>query len=133
MGALAEISGNRPFEIFSLCAVLTSKLAKDWKGAITAAQVDELVNLDLLGESEEGRALIDHHLRVLVTAMSTEERTVMELLSAGKEGEATEDALMRLQEAGLVVANDEGYAINGALIEFVSRAIVEGVIRVSVE
>jgi hypothetical protein len=133
MGALAEISGNRPFEILSLCAVLTSKLAKDWKGAITAAQVDELVNLDLLGESEEGRALIDHHLRVLVTAMSTEERTVMELLSAGKEGEATEDALMRLQEAGLVVANDEGYAINGALIEFVSRAIVEGVIRVSVE
>lgn len=133
MGALAEISGNRPFEIFSLCAVLTSKLPKDWKGAITAAQVDELVNLDLLGESEEGQALIDNHLRILVTAMSTEERTVMELLSAGKEGEATEDALVRLQEAGLVVANDEGYAINGALIEFVSRAIVEGVIRVSVE
>jgi hypothetical protein len=133
LGALAEISGNRPFELFSLCAVLAGRLPADFKGNVTAAQVDELVNLDLLGESEEGRALIDLLLRILVTAMSAEERTVMELLSAGKEGEATEDALNRLQEAGFVVANDEGYGINGALIEFVSRAIVEGVIRVSVE
>ena len=135
LGALAEISGNRPWEIFSLCAVLTSKLPKDFKGTITAAQIDELVNLDTLGESDEGRALLDNHLRILVTAMSAEERTVMELLSAGKDGEATEDALNRLQEAGFVVQGEEGeaFAINGALIEFVSRAIVEGVIRVSVE
>lgn len=132
LGALAEITGNRPWELFSLCAVLASKLPPDFKGAITPAQCDELVNLDLLGESDEGRALIDNLLRVLVTAMSAEERTVMELLSAGKDGEATEDALVRLQEAGIVVATDEGYAINGALLEYVSRAIVEGVIRVSV-
>jgi subtilisin family serine protease len=81
----------------------------------------------------EGRALIDNHLRILITAMSAEERTVMELLSAGKEGEATEDALARLQEAGFVLEAEEGFAVNGALIEFVSRAIVEGVISVKVE
>ncbi len=133
LGALAEISGNRPWEIFSLCAILAGKFQKDWKGTVSPAQVDELVNLDLLAESEEGKALLDNHLRILVTAMSPEERTVMELLSAEKEGEATEDALTRLQEAGFVIASDEGYAINGALIEFVSRAIVEDVIRVSVE
>lgn len=133
LGALAEITGNRPWEALSLCALLASRWEKDWKGNVTPAQVDELVNLDVLGEHEQGQVLIDHHLRVLVTAMSAEERTVMELLSAGKDGEATEDALTRLQEAGLVVANDEGYAVNGALIEFVSRAIVEGVIRVSTE
>ncbi len=133
LGALAEISGNRPWDLFSLCAVLASKLPVDFKGAITPAQCDELVNLDLLGEGDEGRALLDNHLRILVTAMSAEERTVMELLSAGKEGEATEDAITRLQEAGIISATDEGYAINGALLEFVSRAIVEGVIRVSVE
>ena len=133
LGALAEISGNRPWEIFSLCALLASRLAKDWKGTVTPAQLDELVNLDVLGETDEGKALLDNHLSILVTEMSAEERTVMELLSAGKEGEATEDALVRLQEAGFVVANDDGYAINGALIEFVSRAVVEGVIKVSVE
>lgn len=133
LGALAEISGNRPWELFSLLSILTAKLPKDWKGAITPAQVDELVNLDLLGESDEGRALLDNHLRILVTAMNAEERTVMELLSAGKEGEATEDALARLLEAGWILEAEEGYAINGALIEYVSRAIVEGVIRVSVE
>ena len=83
--------------------------------------LDELVNLDVLGETDEGQALLDNHLRILMTQMSAEERTVMELLSAGKDGEATEDALVRLQEAGFVVANDEGYAVNGALIEFVSR------------
>ncbi len=132
LGALAEISGNRPWEVLSLCAALASRFPKDFKGAVTAAQVDELVNLDLLGESEQGQALLDDHLRVLVTAMSAEERTVMELLSAGKEGEATEDALNRLQESGFVVATDEGYAVSGALMEFVSRAIVEGVITVSV-
>lgn len=133
LGALAEISGNRPWEIFSLCALLASRFAKDWKGTVTPAMLDELVNLDVLGETDEGRALLDNHLRTLVTEMSAEERTVMELLSAGKDGEATEDALVRLQEAGLVVANDDGYAINGALIEYVSRAVVEGVIKVSLE
>jgi hypothetical protein len=133
LGALAEISGNRPWELFSLCAILASRLPRDFRGAVTPAQVDELVNLDLLGESDEGRALLDNLLRVLVTAMSPEERTVMELLSAGKEGEATEEAIARLLEAGWIVEAEEGYAINGALMEFVSRAIVEGVIRVSVE
>jgi hypothetical protein len=133
LGVLAEISGNRPWEIFSLCALLASRLAKDWKGTVTPAQLDELINLDVLGETDEGKALLDNHLSILVTEMSAEERTVMELLSAGKDGEATEDALVRLQEAGFVVANDGGYAINGALIEFISRAVVEGVIKVSVE
>jgi hypothetical protein len=133
LGALAEISGNRPWEVFSLCAVLASRLPPEFQGPISSAQVDELVNLDVLGETDEGRALIDNQLRILVTAMSIDERTVMELLSAGKEGEATEEALTRLQEAGFVVAEEGSYAVNGALIEFVSRAIVEGAIRVSVE
>ncbi len=133
LGVLAEISGNRPWEIFSLCALLASRFAKDWKGTVTPAMLDELVNIDVLGEAEEGRALIQNHLSILVTEMSAEERTVMELLSAGKEGEATEDALVRLQEAGFIVAADDGYAVNGALIEFVSCAIVEGAIKVSVE
>ena len=133
LGVLAEISGNRPWEIFCLCALLASRFTKDWKGTVTPAMLDELVNLDVLGEAEEGRALIQNHLRILVTEMSADERTVMELLSAGKEGEATEDALVRLQEGGFIVAADEGYLVNGALIEFVSRAIVEGAIKVSVE
>ena len=133
LGALAEITGNRPWEIFSLCAVLASRLEKDWKGTVTPAQLDELVNLDILGETDEGRAVIDNQLVTLVTEMSAEERTVMELLSAGKEGEATEDALVKLQECGFVVAADEGYAVNGALFEFISRAIVEGAIKVSLE
>lgn len=133
LGVLAELSGNRPWEVLSLCAILASGFKKDWKGTVTAEQIDALVDLDKLGESEEGQALLDNHLRILVTAMTAEERTVMELLSAGKEGEATEDALLALQEAGFVNSSDEGHAINGALIEFVSRAIVEGVIRVQVE
>ncbi|MFZ5444923.1 MAG: hypothetical protein ACOZQL_33345 [Myxococcota bacterium] len=133
LGAFAEISGNRPWELLSLAAIFASRLPKDWKGSVPPEKIDELVDLDVLGESEAGRALLDVLLRTLVAAMNDEERIVMELLSAGKEGEATEDALARLQEAGYVVQNDEGFAINGALIEFVSRAIVEGVIRVSTE
>lgn len=133
LGALAELTGNRPWEVLSLCSVLATGFAKDFKGSISAAQVDALVDLDLLGDNVEGRALIDNHLRILITAMSAEERTVMELLSAGKEGEATEDALARLQEAGFVLEAEEGFAVNGALIEFVSGAIVNGVISVKVE
>lgn len=133
LGALAEISGNRPFEIFSLCALLASRFEKDWKGTVTPAMLDELVNLDVLSETDEGRAMLDNHLRMLVTEMSAEERTVMELLSAGKEGEATEDALVRLQEGGFIVPEAEGYEVNGALLQFVSGAIVEGIIKVSLE
>lgn len=133
LGALAEISGNRPWELLSLGAILASRFPLGWKGVVTPAQVDELVNLDLLGESDAGRALLDNCLQTLVTAMSAEERTVMELLSAGKEGEATEEALVRLQEAGFVIPSEGGYGINGALVEFISRGIVEGTIRVSIE
>lgn len=131
LGALAEISGNRPFEIFSLCALLASRFPQGFKGAVTPAMLDDLVNLDVLAETEQGQAMIDTHLRLLMTEMSAEERTVMELLSAGKEGEATEDALVRLQEGGFIVAEADGYEVNGALLEFISRAIVEGAIKVS--
>lgn len=133
LGAFAEISGNRPWELLTLAALFAGRLPKDFKGAVGPEKIDELVNLDVLGETDEGRALLDGLLRTLIAAMNDEERTVMELLSAGKEGEATEDALNRLQEAGYVVQSDEGFGVNGALIEFVSRAIVEGVIRVSTE
>ncbi len=133
LGALAEISGNRPWEALSLAAVLASRLPPDFKGNVTAAQCDELVNLDVLGEHDEGRALLDNHLRILCTAMSAEERAVVELLSAGKDGDAVESAIEALLAAGFVVSDEQGYAVNGALFEFVSRAIVEGVIRVSVE
>ena len=133
LGALAEISGNRPYEIFSLCALLASRFPKDFKGSLTPAMLDELVSLDVLSENEQGQVLVETLLRILMAEMSAEERTVMELLSAGKEGDATEDAIVRLQEAGYVVGADEGYEVNGALVDFVSRAIVEGAIKVSLE
>lgn len=133
LGALAEISGNRPWEVLTLCALLASRLPPAFQGSVGPEKVDELVNLDVLGESAQGQELIATLLRILVTAMSPEERTVMELLSAGKEGEATEDALQRLQESGWIAQQDDGYGINGALIEFVSRAIVEDHIRVTTE
>lgn len=132
LGALAEISGNRPWELLALCALAASRLPRDFKGTVGPAQIDELVSLDVLGEAEVGQALVDNALRILVAAMTPGERTVMELLSAGKEGEASEDALARLEAAGFISATDAGYEINGALFEFLSRAIAEGVISVSV-
>jgi hypothetical protein len=133
LGELAEITGNRPWELLTLCAIAAARLAPDFKGSVGPEQVDELVNLDVLGESDEGRALIETYLRILVTAMNAEERTVMELLSAGKEGEATEDALERLEAAGWIATADEGMAITSGLMEGIARAVAEGEIRVSVE
>ena len=86
-----------------------------------------------MSESEEGRAVVETYLRILVTAMNAEERTVMEMLSAGKEGEATEDAVARLEASGWIVSSDEGSAINGDLMEGIARAVAEGIIKVSLE
>jgi hypothetical protein len=132
LGAIADLSGNRPWEVLSLCAVAASRLAPGFKGELAPDAVDALLDLDLLGESDEGRAVIEAHLRVLAAEMNVEERTVMEMLSAGAEGEATEDAVARLEAAGWVVSSDEGMAVNGALMELIARAVAEGAIKVSV-
>lgn len=133
LGALAEASGNRPWELLSLCAIAASRLKPDFKGEVGPDAIDALLDLDVLAESEEGRAVVETYLRVLVTAMNAEERTVMEMLSAGKEGEATEDAVARLEAAGWVVSTDEGMAINGDLMDGIARAVADGVIKVSLE
>lgn len=133
LGAIAEATGNRPWEIFSLCAIAASRLAPGFKGEIAPDAIDALLDLDVLSASGEGRAVVETYLRILVTAMSPEERAVMEMLSAGKEGEATEDALTRLEAAGWVVTTEEGSAINGDLMDGIARAVAEGVIKVSVE
>ncbi len=132
LGALAEVTGSRPWELFTLCAIAAGRLPKDFRGAIGPAQVDELVNVDLLSETEEGRELVETYLRILVTAMNPEERVVMELLSAGKEGEATEDALARLEAAGWVATTEQGTAITSGLMDGIARAVAEGEIKVSV-
>ncbi len=132
LGVLAEVTGNRPLEIFTLCHLLSLRLKPDFKGSISAAQVEEVMTLDVLAESEDGQKLIDNCLRILVTAMTPEERTVMELLSAGKDGEATEEALKRLETAGWILASADGYAVNGALMDGITRAVAEGEIKVSV-
>jgi hypothetical protein len=133
LGALAEASGNRPWEVLSLCAIAASRLKADFRGEVGAEAIDALLDLDLLAQSEEGRALVETYLRILVTAMNDEERTVMEMLSAGKEGEATEDAVARLTAAGWVVSTDEGMEVNGDLMDGIARAVAEGVIKVSLE
>jgi hypothetical protein len=131
LGALAEATGNRPWELFTLCALAASRLEPDFKGEIGPDAVDTLIDLDALSESEEGRAVVETYLRILVTAMSAEERAVMEMLSAGKAGEATEDAVQRLEASGWVVTTGEGSAINGTLMDGIARAVAEGVIKVS--
>jgi len=132
LGVLADVTGNRPWELFTLCHLLAARLKPDFKGTISAAQVEEVITLDVLAETEDGQKLVDNCLRILVTAMTAEERTVMELLSAGKEGEATEDALKRLEASGWILAADDGYTVNGALMDGITRAVVEGEIKVSV-
>ncbi len=132
LGVLADVTGNRPWELFTLCHLIAARLRPDFKGAIGPAQVEEVITLDVLAETEDGQKLVDNCLRVLVTAMNAEERTVMELLSAGKDGEATEDALRRLESAGWILAAADGYTVNGALMDGITRAVAEGEIKVSV-
>lgn len=75
---------------------------------------------------------MDNVLRIVVTAMHPEERAVLELLALGTDGEASEEAVQRLERAGLVASGDEGSAVVGVLLEGIARALAEGVIKVSV-
>lgn len=133
LGALAEATGNRPWELLSLCAVAASRLAPDFKGAVEVAAIDALLDLDVLGDSEEGRAVVETYLHLLVGAMTADERAVMELLATGADGEAPEDALTSLEAAGWVSGGDEGLAINGELMAGIAQAVAEGAISVEVE
>ncbi len=132
LGVLADVTGNRPWELFTLLHLIAVRLKPDFKGTIGPSQVEEVITLDVLAETEDGQKLVDNCLRILLTAMTPDERTVMELLSAGKEGEATEEALKRLETTGWIIAADDGYLVNGALMDGITRSVVEGEIKVSV-
>lgn len=132
LGVLAELSGNRPWELTTLCALTAKSLGPDFKGTILPSQIDALVTLDALSETEEGQALIDNCLRVLLTAMTLEERTLVELVATGGEGEVPEDAVTSLREAGWLSAGDEGFEILSGLLAGIALAVAQGDISVSV-
>jgi hypothetical protein len=131
LGVLAELSGNRPWELITLAALACAKLPKGFTGSIKPEAVDALVSLDVLGETEEGQALVDNVLRVLVTAMTAEERALVELLATGGEGEVPEEAVQRLAESGWV-GQGEGLELNGGLMAGIAQAVASGDIAVSV-
>jgi hypothetical protein len=133
LGAVAELSGNRPWEVFSLCSMVALTLPPDFKGTIAPEQVEAFYDLDVLAASEQGTALVDNCLRTLVTALSAEERSLIDLLVAGAEGEVPADALERLLEGGLILQEEEGMRVNGTMLEGIARALAEGTIKVSIE
>jgi hypothetical protein len=132
LGALAEITGNRPWEVVSFCALAAMKLPKGFTGVVAPEAIDALVNLDALAENDEGQALIDASLRMLMAAMSPPERALCELLAVGGEGEVPEDAIAALEAAGLVT-QAEGLALHGAFFAGIVQAVAQGVIKVAVE
>jgi hypothetical protein len=131
LGALADLTGNRPWDLVSLCAVMASKLKPDFKGVIEAEALESLVDLEAMTSFPQGESLVENMVRILAGAMSPEERLVMEVLSTGKEGAASETALAALDEDGFIVSSDEGTEIQGVLLGYVAAAVAEGAIKVS--
>jgi hypothetical protein len=115
----------------SLCSVVSSKLAPGFKGTIEAAQIESMVDIDTLTSVIQGEHLVENIVRILGGAMSPEERAVMDILSVGKEGEATDLALASLEEDGLIVSQEGGTEIQGALLAGVAAAVAEGSIKIS--
>lgn len=132
LGALAELSGNRPWELVSFCALAAMKLKPGFKGEVGPDAIDGLMNLDELASVDEGQALVDNALRTLLTAMTPAEKTLCELLAVGGEGEVPEDAIAALEAAGLVSMTD-GYELNGAFFAGIVEGVASGAIKVAVE
>lgn len=132
LGALAEISGNRPWELLSFCALAAMKLPKGFTGVVSPEAIDALVNLDELSAIDEGQALIDAALRTLVATMTPAERSLCELLAVGGEGEIPEDAIATLEATGLVSQTD-GLSLNGAFFAGIVEAVARGAIKVATE
>lgn len=131
LGELAELSGNRPWEVVSFCALAAAKLPVGFSGSIGPEAIEALVDLDVLSESDEGRALIDNALRTLVGAMSPPEKTLCELLAVGGEGDVPEDAIAALEVAGFVAAG-ESYTLQGVFFAGIVQAVAQGAIKIDV-
>jgi hypothetical protein len=129
---LAAVSGHRPWELFTLCLLAARTLADDFSGELGVEKIEALLDLDVLTAAEEGQAVVENYLRVLATAMTPAERAVVDLLALGGEGEATEDAVVLLEEAGWILTT-EGYALRGSLFEAIANGVASGEIRVKVE
>jgi hypothetical protein len=132
LGAIADISGNRPWEVVSLCALASRQLPKGFTGEIGPERIEQLVNLDVLSGVEEGQAMVDNMLRILVTAMTPAERALCEMLATGGEGDVPEDAIAALEATGIITGGD-AYSVNGALLAGIAQALADGSIKVSVD
>ncbi len=132
LGALAQASGNRPSELLSFAALVAGTVDEGFQGAILVEQVEALLSVDRLSESEIGQSLVRELLATLVGAMNADERKLIEVVAAGGEAEIAEMAMISLQQGTFLLEGDQPQ-LNGVLMEIVARAVAEGEIKVSVE
>jgi hypothetical protein len=132
LGALALASGNRPSELLAMAALVAGTVDEEFQGAILVEQVEALLSIEKLSESEIGQALVRELLATLVGAMNADERKLIEVVAAGGEAEIAESAMISLQQGTFLLEGDQPQ-LNGVLLEVVARAVADGEIKVSVE
>ena len=114
---IAELSGNRPWEICLACYLVTAVLEQHNyilpDMTVTAEQVDSIVNLQLLKEDVVGRTMLERYTYLLDEGVNPAERRVLDKLTTGVTFDKSDHpSAERLQEYAVI----RGMAINGAML-----------------
>jgi hypothetical protein len=133
LGALAEATASRPWELVSLCHAVAARLPPTFRGDVRPDDVDALLDLDALGATAPGSALVETYVRILASAFPDDQRQVIDMLALGTPGEASATAVSALEARGWIVSTDQGVLLTSGLMDLVARAIAGGEIRVKVE
>lgn len=133
LGALAEASGSRPYELLTLAALATAELPQDFRGNIPPERIDELISVDALAKSPLGQELVEGYLHLLAVELSPTERRVLEMIATGVEGDAPTEELERLEVSGLIQVAENGVSMTSACFESIVRAVASGEISIAVD
>ncbi len=132
---LSELSGNKPWEVFTFCLMITCSLEN--QGMLRPGEtigrnvVDSTITLPNLAGDEDGKWVIDNYLRIFFSATTAREKEVMQSIALGSftESEEYRKELEGLEMAGWVEINAVWRIKSSLFEEFIGR-ITKGEITV---
>ena len=112
---LAELSGNRPWDIFILCYITAAVLEQhnyiSFDAPITQEQVEHIIDLPFLAKCEVSKKLLENYKVLMDRCLSSEELEALKKINLGIFVD-DQDLIKRLQRFGVL----NGARINGELL-----------------
>ncbi len=132
LARLAAMSGNKPWEAFIFSHLAATALEKTGGSVIDEDLIDSSVTLEALMDDYHGREVVENYGRMLIFAMSGDEKEVMTALASGapEPFRGREEAASSLERSGWISLGPSPMIEGRMFGEFI-RALASGKLNIS--